>query len=72
MPFPPEVRQRLRIGRVRPEASGDLLARNRSRRVEGEIGEQLLLTDRERARHRRSVDDDAESTEEFEPDGARS
>ena len=71
MPLPAEIRQRLRISGLGPEASGDLLARDLPACVEGEIRQHLLLTDGEGARHRQSVDDDAESAEKFEPEGAR-
>src|SRR5215471_18433159 len=69
MPFPAQVRQRLRIGRVGPEPPGDLLTRD-GPCVEGDIRQQLLLSDGQRPRRPTAADDDAATAEEFEADSA--
>ena len=69
VPFPPQVRQGLRVARLRPEAAGHQSATDSLIVGQHETGQQLLLARRQRASHGRPVDGDTAAAEQVDANG---
>jgi len=67
-----EIGQRLLVGGLRPQRAADPLARDwTAARMEGEKGDELLLSPAERVGKRTSISQNAEAPEELDPKGIR-